>query len=75
MLAGNGEAALSQAGRHLPDVIVTYLEMPNLHGVGLCRRLKSHAHEIMRKVACVADKYCKPQGDIDGSGTSSQSRR
>lgn len=41
-LAGNGDAALSQAGRHLPDVIVTDLEMPNLDGVGLCQRLKCY---------------------------------
>jgi CheY-like chemotaxis protein len=42
MLAENGEAALSHAGQHLPDVIVTDLEMPNLNGVGLCQRLKCY---------------------------------
>ncbi|WP_408115709.1 response regulator [Caballeronia grimmiae] len=42
ILAQDGEAALSQAARRLPDVIVTDLEMPYLDGAGLCQRLKCY---------------------------------
>jgi CheY-like chemotaxis protein len=42
MLAQDGEAALSQVARRLPDVIVTDLEMPYLDGAGLCQRLKCY---------------------------------
>ena len=40
--ASNGEAALSEARRELPDLVITDLQMPGLHGTDLCRRL----HEI-----------------------------
>ena len=40
--AGDAGAALAQLAKHLPDLIVTDLEMPELDGIELCRRLKSH---------------------------------
>lgn len=38
--APNGEAALAEAERALPDVVLTDLRMPGIHGVELCRRLR-----------------------------------
>jgi PAS domain S-box-containing protein len=40
--APDGEAALAEASRALPDVVLTDLEMPRIGGVELCKRL----HEI-----------------------------
>jgi CheY-like chemotaxis protein len=38
--SGDGKAALEQAGRLLPDLIVTDCSMPVMDGVQLCRHLK-----------------------------------
>jgi signal transduction histidine kinase len=40
--APDGDAALAEAARAMPDVVLTDLHMPNIDGVELCRRL----HEI-----------------------------
>lgn len=40
--AADGEAALAEARRGLPDIVLTDLQMPLMDGVELCRRL----HEI-----------------------------
>ena len=41
-LSGDGKAALEQAGRSMPDLIVTDCSMPEMDGVDLCRQLKSY---------------------------------
>jgi CheY-like chemotaxis protein len=40
ILAENGVAALAQASRWLPDLIVTDWNMPGMDGIELCQRLK-----------------------------------
>jgi PAS domain S-box-containing protein len=40
--ATDGEAAIAAARRARPDVVITDLKMPGMHGIELCRRL----HEI-----------------------------
>ncbi|MFM0341892.1 response regulator [Paraburkholderia fungorum] len=40
LLSGDGKAALEQAGRSVPDLIVTDCSMPEMDGVDLCRQLK-----------------------------------
>ena len=39
-VAEHGGVALSQASKHVPDIIVTDFEMPEFDGVKLCERLK-----------------------------------
>lgn len=39
-VAENGHVALSQLAKHLPDI--TDIEMPQLDGIELCRRLRCH---------------------------------
>ncbi|AQH01382.1 hypothetical protein A9R05_21360 [Burkholderia sp. KK1] len=41
-VAEHGGAALVQLAKHLPDLIVTDMEMPKVDGVELCKRLKWH---------------------------------
>jgi PAS domain S-box-containing protein len=41
-MASDGEDALTVAGRSLPDLVLTDLEMPRMDGVALCKRL----HEL-----------------------------
>ncbi|SAK72402.1 response regulator receiver modulated metal dependent phosphohydrolase [Caballeronia catudaia] len=41
-VAQNGNTALDELSKHLPDLIVTDMEMPQLDGVELCRRLKCY---------------------------------
>jgi PAS domain S-box-containing protein len=38
--APDGEAALAEARRALPDVVLTDLDMPQVHGAELCQRLR-----------------------------------
>jgi CheY-like chemotaxis protein len=40
LLSADGQAALRQAGRRMPDLIVTDCNMPMMDGVELCRHLK-----------------------------------
>jgi NtrC-family two-component system sensor histidine kinase KinB len=47
--APDGEAALPEAKRSLPDVVLTDLHMPLIQGVELCRRL----HEIDRDLPVI----------------------
>jgi CheY-like chemotaxis protein len=39
--AQDGESALEQARRIVPDIIITEILVPNLDGLALCRRLKA----------------------------------
>ena len=48
-VAGDGEAALAQAERALPDLVLTDLEMPRMHGAELCRRI----HELDRALPVI----------------------
>ncbi|KXU96313.1 hypothetical protein CR51_23340 [Caballeronia megalochromosomata] len=41
-VAENGHVALSQLAKHLPDLVITDIEMPQLDGIELCRRLRCH---------------------------------
>lgn len=41
-VAENGNAALAQLAKHLPDLVVTDMDMPQLDGIELCRRLRCH---------------------------------
>ncbi|GJH17346.1 response regulator [Caballeronia novacaledonica] len=41
-VAENGNAALALLAKHLPDLVVTDMEMPQLGGIELCRRLRCH---------------------------------
>ncbi|TCF96404.1 hypothetical protein BZM26_37880 [Paraburkholderia strydomiana] len=40
MLAQNGHDALAKATSHFPEVVITDLQMPEMDGRELCRRLK-----------------------------------
>src|SRR6188474_547215 len=39
--AQDGESALEQARRIVPDILITEILVPNLDGLALCRRLKA----------------------------------
>jgi len=39
--ASDGEAALTSAGRHMPDLILLDVMMPGIDGFEVCRRLKA----------------------------------
>lgn len=47
--ASGGEAALAEAGRAIPDVVLTDLQMEPMHGVEVCRRL----HELDRDLPVI----------------------
>ncbi|PRX33391.1 response regulator receiver domain-containing protein [Paraburkholderia sp. BL18I3N2] len=40
LLSADGKAALDQAGKSMPDLIITDCSMPEMDGVDLCRQLK-----------------------------------
>ncbi len=40
--ASNGEDAWREIERHVPDLVVTDLQMPRLDGFGLCRRIREN---------------------------------
>lgn len=42
-MAKNGAEALESLGKHLPDIVVTDLMMPEIDGIELCRRMKSNS--------------------------------
>jgi CheY-like chemotaxis protein len=43
LLSGDGKAALEEAGRSMPDLVVTDCSTPEMDGVELCRHLKLYA--------------------------------
>ena len=45
-MAASGEAALVEAAREFPDVVITDVEMPGMHGVALCKHLRSLDAEL-----------------------------
>jgi CheY-like chemotaxis protein len=45
LTAGNGVEALERVGQARPDLVVTDLNMPEMDGVELCRRLKAQ-HDL-----------------------------
>ena len=47
--APDGEAALAEARRATPDIVLTDLQMPQIHGLELCQRL----HEIDRELPVI----------------------
>ncbi len=47
--APDGEAALAEARRATPDIVLTDLQMPRIHGLELCQRL----HEIDRDLPVI----------------------
>ncbi len=47
--AAHGEAALREVERAMPDVVLTDLHMPGIHGVELCRRL----HHVQRDLPVI----------------------
>jgi DNA-binding response OmpR family regulator len=61
--APDGEAALTEAGRSLPDVVLTDLQMPRLNGVELCRRL----HEIDRELPVIVMTAFSDMQSVMGS--------
>ena len=42
--AQDGESALEQARRIVPDILITEILVPNLDGLALCRQLKAEPH-------------------------------
>ncbi|SAL88688.1 response regulator receiver modulated metal dependent phosphohydrolase [Caballeronia arvi] len=40
--AEHGGVALAQLAKHLPDLVVTDMEMPQFDGIELCKRLKCY---------------------------------
>ncbi len=44
--ASNGEAALVEAARALPDLLLTDLQMQPMDGVELCRRIRQMQHDL-----------------------------
>ena len=53
-VAEHGGAALAQLAKHLPDFIVKDMEMPEVDGVELCKRLKWHPTYASVPVALVS---------------------
>jgi adenylate cyclase len=56
MEAGDGEAALSAARQHLPDLILLDVMMPKVDGIAVCRQLKSDADLPFMPVILVTAK-------------------
>jgi DNA-binding response OmpR family regulator len=58
--AADGVAGLTEAREHLPDLIIMDLMLPELHGLALCRLLRSSPRtrhiRIMVLTAAVADE-------------------
>jgi CheY-like chemotaxis protein len=57
----NGESALAQARKELPDIIITEILVPTLDGLSLCRRLKAnpqtrHIAVVVFSILAVADR-------------------
>ena len=48
--APDGEAALAEARRALPDVVLTDLHMPRMDGVELCTRLNTTALNLAHRL-------------------------
>jgi two-component system sensor histidine kinase/response regulator len=44
--ASSGEAAIEEASRAFPDMVITDVEMPGMHGVALCKRLRELDAEL-----------------------------
>ncbi|SAK42898.1 two component transcriptional regulator [Caballeronia fortuita] len=41
-VAANGNLAMAEVAKHLPDLVVTDMEMPGMDGIELCKRLRCH---------------------------------
>ena len=41
-----GQAGLALLARHLPDVLVLDLMLPDLHGLDVCRQLRAQGHDL-----------------------------
>ena len=62
--AGDGVAAVREAERHAPDVVLLDLAMPRLDGVAALRELREKAPEARVLVLSVSDDGCgfDPEG-------------
>ncbi len=57
--AGNGEDAWREIERRLPDLVVTDLQMPQLDGFGLCRRIRENPLTRHLPVIMLTAKGCE----------------
>jgi two-component system, OmpR family, KDP operon response regulator KdpE len=57
--AETGEAALSAAATHSPELVVLDLGLPDLDGVEVCRRLREWTHVPVIVLTVLADDHAK----------------
>ncbi len=73
--APNGETALAEAARGLPDLVLTDLQMQPIDGVELCRRLRQ-IHDDLPVIVVTGSSGPQPMSRAFGQGrtTTSSSR-
>ncbi len=63
--AGNGEEALEQIKKQLPDVILLDMLMPKMNGIDFLRSLQSSLDETAKAPTVVVFSNMDTQSDID----------
>jgi CheY-like chemotaxis protein len=69
LYAGDGLEGVQQALRHSPDIIVLDLEMPRMHGLEACRRLKQDARTADIPVVMLTSHCDELAIVLDGIGS------
>ena len=64
-VAGNGLEALKLVRESLPDLVITDVNMPEMNGLELCRRLRSH-HKMARIPIIMLSGLSKPPEILAG---------
>jgi DNA-binding response OmpR family regulator len=68
LTAGDGEEGFDVANEHLPDLIITDLQMPYVTGIELCHKLQNHhSTAVIPVLVLTARGYSLAPDDIEGT--------